>query len=64
MVEGFWDNLYPEIEDGDPEFRAAPLQWIGDKLEPAVKSAPLTEDGLDFYQYKQSRTIGYEQEAA
>src|SRR5690242_12464015 len=26
MVETFWDGLYPELEDGDAEFRAAPLQ--------------------------------------
>src|SRR5262245_35415219 len=24
LVEAFWDSLYPEIEDGDAEFRAAP----------------------------------------
>src|SRR5262245_29300400 len=47
MVETFWDSLYPELEDGDAEFRAAPLQWVGDKLENAVKSGPLTRSGFD-----------------
>src|SRR5205085_10890395 len=59
-----WDNLYPEVEDGDAEFRAAPLQWVGDTLEPAVKSAPITKTGFSFFQYKESRTVGYEQDAA
>jgi type VI secretion system protein ImpA len=64
MVETFWDSLYPEIEDGDAEFRAAPLQWVGDKLENAVKSGPLTRSGFDFFKYKESRAVGYEQDAA
>src|ERR1035438_3253242 len=25
----FWDSLYPEIEDGDAEMRAAVLEWLG-----------------------------------
>jgi type VI secretion system protein ImpA len=64
LVETFWDSLYPEIEDGDVEFRAAPLQWVGEKLENAVKSTPLTRSGYDFYRYKESRAVGYEEQAA
>jgi len=29
LIEHFWDTLYPEIEDGDAEMRAAPLDWVG-----------------------------------
>src|SRR3954467_5863735 len=32
LVEVHWDNLYPEIDDGDAEMRAAPLEWVGTKL--------------------------------
>jgi len=60
LVENFWDTLYPELEDGDAEFRASPLQWIGDKLDRQVKEAPLTRSKLNFYQFKESRAIGYE----
>ena len=35
FLENFWDTLYPELEDGDAEYRASPLQWIGDRLESA-----------------------------
>src|ERR1700730_4337671 len=28
LLENFWDTLYPEIEDGDMEMRAAPIAWI------------------------------------
>ncbi len=64
ILENFWDHLYPEIEDGDLEFRATPLQWVGDRLEQGVKNAPLTRSGLHWYQYKESRAIGYEADAA
>jgi type VI secretion system protein ImpA len=64
LIENFWDNLYPEIEDGDLEFRTAPLQWVGDRLEQAVKNAALTRNGLDWYKYKESRVIGYEEDVA
>ncbi|MEO8368808.1 MAG: type VI secretion system protein TssA, partial [Candidatus Solibacter sp.] len=33
LVEGFWDTLYPENEDGDLELRVAPLEWLGSRLE-------------------------------
>lgn len=30
MVESFWDTLYPQLEEDDPEVRAAPLYWLTD----------------------------------
>lgn len=64
LLENFWDNLYPELEDGDAEFRATPLQWVGDRLEQPLKSAPLARNGFDWFQYKESRAVGYEQDVA
>src|SRR5262245_59774789 len=29
LLESFWDTVYPELEDGDLELRAAPLSWVG-----------------------------------
>src|ERR1039458_10078511 len=60
LIENFWDGLYPELDDGDAEYRSAPLQWLGDRLESALKKAPLTRGKLDWYQYGESRTIGSE----
>lgn len=59
----FWDNLYPEIEDGDLGLRAAPLEWVARALVTPVKQAPLTKAGHDFFQYKESRALGYEADA-
>ena len=62
-IENFWDSLHPELEDGDAEFRAGKLQWVGDKLEQAVKQVALTRTGLNWYQYRESRTVGSEEAA-
>jgi type VI secretion system protein ImpA len=62
-IENFWDSLYPELEDGDAEFRAGKLQWIGDKLDQAVKQVPLTRTGLSWYSFRESRAVGSEEAA-
>ncbi len=64
MTEQFWDTMFPEIEDGDMELRAAPLDWLGGRLEAPLKKVALTKSGLDFYKYKESRAVGYEAAAA
>lgn len=63
LLERFWDHLHPEIDDGDLEFRAVPLEWVAGYLEPAVKSVPLNARGEDFFAYKESRIVGYEEDA-
>ncbi|MFI5091815.1 MAG: type VI secretion system protein TssA [Candidatus Acidiferrum sp.] len=59
-METFWDTLYPEIDDGDLEFRAGPLAWVGSKLDGAVRRLPLTKNKLDCFKYQESRRVGYE----
>ncbi|MGO9228797.1 MAG: type VI secretion system protein TssA [Bryobacteraceae bacterium] len=72
LLEKFWDTLYPEVEDGDLEQRAAPLDWLGSTGGAissiqlpimAVKSVPLCKDGYSFIQYKESRLVGFEDQA-
>ena len=54
MVERYWDTLYPELEDGDAEFRSKPLEWLGAYFDPnkglspifALKSIALTSGGI------------------
>src|SRR5690606_7222754 len=72
LMEKFWDHVYPEIDDGDLELRAAPLQWVGGStrstapgpLELAVKSVPLNASGHSLLAYREGRAFGYESEAA
>jgi len=73
LVENFWETLYPEIEDGDAEMRAAPLDWLGSKsgsgpggrrIDQAVHEVGITRSGLDWFQFKQSRAVGFEADVA
>jgi len=69
LIENFWDTLYPELEDGDAELRAAPVEWLGNYLEPEKGSSPalavqfvgLNDRGLHYFQYKEAQSIGYEE---
>jgi type VI secretion system protein ImpA len=60
LVDQFWDTLYPPIEEGDTELRAAPLDWLGSALEIPLKSRPLVRAGHGYLVYKDSRLVGYE----
>jgi type VI secretion system protein ImpA len=63
MVAELWDHLYPEIEEGDVEFRAAPLEWVAQYLGPAIRMQPITSSGLTVLDYRDSRAVGYEADA-
>jgi type VI secretion system protein ImpA len=60
LLEQFWDTLYPEIEDGDFEIRAAPLEWLGTRLADPIRVLPITSNKLSAVNYTVSRTVGYE----
>jgi len=63
LIAGFWDTLYPEIEDGEMDLRAAPVEWVGTTMGDFLRKTALTRGGYNFYQYKESRTVGYEADA-
>lgn len=60
LVDRFWDHLFPAIDDGDAEMRAAPLEWVGLKLDTAVRMAPLTRAGHGFLKMQEARAVGYD----
>ncbi|MBZ5619978.1 MAG: type VI secretion system protein TssA [Acidobacteriia bacterium] len=72
LLETFWDSIYPEIEDGDPETRVGPLEWLAteptlpekDRPATAVKLAPITEGGLAWVHLDETRQVGTEEAAA
>ncbi|MFB3776380.1 MAG: type VI secretion system protein TssA [Bryobacteraceae bacterium] len=64
LIENFWDGLYPELEDGDAELRATPLEWVGTRLDEAARQVPITESGLSWLAYKDSRSVPYEADAS
>lgn len=63
LMERFWDTLYPEIEDGDLEMRAAPINWIATRLDIPIRRVPLTRNKLDWFKFQESRRVPCEKDA-
>lgn len=42
LLERYWDNLYPPVEEGDTEARANALAWANRQLVVAAQELPLT----------------------
>jgi type VI secretion system protein ImpA len=63
LIDRYWDTLYPPLEDGDSELRAAPMDWLGSALEIPLKNTPLVRAGYDWLKLKESRVVGYEDQA-
>jgi len=64
IVERFWDTLYPEIEDGDVEMRAAPLEFLGTRLELPLRSVRLVaKEPYGLTDVLEARKLGHEADA-
>ena len=63
LIAELWDHLHPAIEDGDLEYRAAPLEWLGKYLNPAIRLTAIDHAGHTIFQYRESRNVGYEADA-
>lgn len=47
LCETYWETMYPQMEDGDIEFRTNPINWINEKLALPLRLIPLTQAGID-----------------
>jgi type VI secretion system protein ImpA len=63
LIEEYWDDLHPELEDGDPELRAVPLQWLGQSLGDAVRASPLNRAGHSWVDFAQTAGVPTEAES-
>lgn len=63
MLEEFWDELYPELEDGDAELRAVPLEWLGRTLEHGTRLVPINAAGHTTLDYLHAARVPTESEA-
>jgi len=67
LLETFWEELYPEIDEGDLDYRIAPLEFILDKMEAGIKFLSLTDETKttpgSLFEYQESRQVGYEKGA-
>lgn len=64
LQQQFWDELHPRIEEEDDlEFRAVPLEWIAEYLQPAINSVALNQAGHTVLEYREARRMGSDSEA-
>ncbi len=63
LVADYWETLFPEIDDGDAEMRAAPLEWIAIKLDTPIRLVALDKKGFDSLKYKEARLVPSEETA-
>src|SRR5262249_7395026 len=57
LVDQHWGHLFPQLDEGDTEMRAAPLDWVALKLEVPVRMVPLDGAGYTSFQHKDARLI-------
>ena len=59
LLERYWENFYPEIDEGDLEARANALSWLDRQLAVAIKEVPITKtpSGLNynFFKFEESK---------
>jgi len=53
LHERYWDNVYPEVEEGDLEGRANSVSWLDRQAAFALKEVPLTKAPGMAYTYLQ-----------
>lgn len=43
LCQRYWDQAYPQIEDGDSDHRGNIISWVNNKLSILVKQIPITD---------------------
>ncbi len=59
LLAGFWDNIYPEADDGDLEARANALSFLDSRTAFTLKEVPITHSmtvpNCSYFQWEESR---------
>jgi type VI secretion system protein ImpA len=59
LIEQFWDQVYPEIDDGDLDGRANALSFLDRQCAFAIREVPVTGSSigrnLSFFQFEESK---------
>jgi type VI secretion system protein ImpA len=63
LVTRYGRTLFPRAEDDDVEAQVAPLEWLGSCLDQTVKRLALNSAGHNWFQFRESRALGYDEQA-
>jgi len=62
LIDRFWDCIYPLSDDGDPEYRTAPFEFLNEKVALRVRQIPVTDKsvtpGYSWLKWRESRVVG------
>lgn len=47
LCERYWDTVWPQVEEGDLEYRGNVFRWLDEKLLPLLRRVPLTVSGRE-----------------
>ena len=65
LIGSYWQTIYPEIDDGDLEYRIGPLLTLNEKLPEAVFQVPVCDPknsgGYSYFKWEESRAVGFGQ---
>ena len=64
LLKEYWEQVYPLVEEEELDSRAAPLEFMNDRLSSVLKQISLTDTGAgpgySYLQWEESREVGYE----
>jgi type VI secretion system protein ImpA len=47
LCQTYWDNMHPQMQDGDIEFRTNPINWLNQKLSLQLRLVSITQAPID-----------------
>lgn len=47
VADKFWPDIYPQMPDGDEDYRTNLIIWLNDKLQPTIRQLPITASRSD-----------------
>jgi type VI secretion system protein ImpA len=63
LIRRYGRDLYPASDDDGLETLAVPLEWLGARLDVPIRSTGLNVAGHNWFQFRDSRSVGYEEQA-
>ena len=47
LCQTYWENMHPQMQDGDIEFRTNPINWLNQKLSLQLRLVSITQAPID-----------------